>query len=249
MAFCQSFMTELYRHIGPDADVPAGDIGAGAREIGYLYGQYKRITGNAYEGVLTGKGLTYGGSLARTEATGYGLHLLHCRAMLAEERLRTWPARPSSSPAPATSPSTPAQKAQAAGRQGHLTMSDSTGSVYDRRRHRPGRSSRRSRKCKRARLTEYKDYRRQAGRRPVPRRAGASGPSPATSPCPAPPRTSWTGGRRPDQLVANGCNAVAEGANMPTTHRGHRGPPGAAASSTPPARLPTPAAWPPPPWR
>ncbi|MEA1961333.1 MAG: NADP-specific glutamate dehydrogenase, partial [Bacillota bacterium] len=72
MKFCQSFMTELYRHIGPDTDVPAGDIGVGGREIGYLYGQYKRIK-NAYEGVLTGKGLTWGGSLARTEATGYGL--------------------------------------------------------------------------------------------------------------------------------------------------------------------------------
>ena len=72
MKFCQSFMTELYRHIGADTDVPAGDIGVGGREIGYLYGQYKRLTG-LYEGVLTGKGLTYGGSLARTEATGYGL--------------------------------------------------------------------------------------------------------------------------------------------------------------------------------
>ncbi len=72
MAFCQSFMTELYRHIGQDTDVPAGDIGTGAREIGYMYGQYKRLTG-LYEGVLTGKGLTYGGSLARKEATGYGL--------------------------------------------------------------------------------------------------------------------------------------------------------------------------------
>nr|HML48772.1 NADP-specific glutamate dehydrogenase [Clostridia bacterium] len=72
MHFCQSFMTELYRHIGADSDVPAGDIGVGGREIGYLYGQYKRITG-LYEGVLTGKGLSYGGSLVRTEATGYGL--------------------------------------------------------------------------------------------------------------------------------------------------------------------------------
>ena len=72
MRFCQSFMTELYRHIGPDTDVPAGDIGVGAREIGYLYGQYKRLTGE-YCGVLTGKGLSYGGSLARTEATGFGL--------------------------------------------------------------------------------------------------------------------------------------------------------------------------------
>ncbi|HWS44207.1 MAG TPA: NADP-specific glutamate dehydrogenase [Pseudoflavonifractor sp.] len=72
MRFCQSFMTELYRHIGPDTDVPAGDIGVGGREIGYLYGQYKRITGE-YSGILTGKGLTYGGSLARTQATGYGV--------------------------------------------------------------------------------------------------------------------------------------------------------------------------------
>ena len=72
MRFCQSFMTELYRHIGPDKDVPAGDIGVGGREIGFLFGQYKRLQ-NEYSGVLTGKGLTYGGSLARTQATGYGL--------------------------------------------------------------------------------------------------------------------------------------------------------------------------------
>ena len=72
MRFCQSFMTELYRHIGADTDVPAGDIGVGGREIGYMFGQYKRIR-NEYSGVLTGKGLTFGGSLARTEATGYGL--------------------------------------------------------------------------------------------------------------------------------------------------------------------------------
>ena len=80
MAFCQSFMTELYRHIGADTDVPAGDIGVGAREVGFLFGQYKRLS-NLYEGVLTGKGLTFGGSLARTEATGYGL-LYFTNAML-----------------------------------------------------------------------------------------------------------------------------------------------------------------------
>ena len=72
MRFCQSFMTELCKHIGADTDVPAGDIGTGAREIGYMFGQYKRIR-NEFTGVLTGKGLSYGGSLARTEATGYGL--------------------------------------------------------------------------------------------------------------------------------------------------------------------------------
>ena len=77
MSFCQSFMTELSRHIGADTDVPAGDIGTGGREIGYMYGQYKRLR-NVYEGVLTGKGLSFGGSLARTEATGYGLlYLTH----------------------------------------------------------------------------------------------------------------------------------------------------------------------------
>ncbi|MDN5299474.1 MAG: glutamate dehydrogenase [Clostridiales bacterium] len=73
MRFCQSFMTELYRHIGPDVDVPAGDIGVGGREIGYLYGQYRRIRGRFENSVLTGKGLAYGGSLVRTQATGYGL--------------------------------------------------------------------------------------------------------------------------------------------------------------------------------
>ena len=82
MAFCQSFMDELYRHIGADTDVPAGDIGVGGREIGYLYGEYKRLTGR-YEGVLTGKGLSYGGSLARTQATGYGL-IYFLEAMLKE---------------------------------------------------------------------------------------------------------------------------------------------------------------------
>ena len=83
--FCQSFMTELYRHIGADVDVPAGDIGVGGREIGFLYGQYKRITG-LYEGVLTGKGLTYGGSLGRTPATGYGLCYLVKAMMDANNR-------------------------------------------------------------------------------------------------------------------------------------------------------------------
>ena len=103
MAFCQSFMTELYRHIGADVDVPAGDIGVGAREIGYLYGQYKRITGK-YEGVLTGKGLTYGGSLARTgpPATASSTSPARC----SPKRAWTLRARRSSSPAPATSPST-----------------------------------------------------------------------------------------------------------------------------------------------
>ena len=116
MAFCQSFMTELYKYIGADMDVPAGDIGTGAREIGYLYGQYKRLT-NRYEGVLTGKGLSYGGSLARTEATGYGLLYL-TEAMLAANGHEILRARRSRFPAPATSPSTPCEKAEQLGAQG-----------------------------------------------------------------------------------------------------------------------------------
>ena len=86
MAFCQSFMTELSKYIGADQDVPAGDIGVGGREIGYLYGQYKRVTG-LYEGVLTGKGLTWGGSLVRTQATGYGLCIYILDAMLKDHSM------------------------------------------------------------------------------------------------------------------------------------------------------------------
>ena len=87
MRFCQSFMSELFRHIGPDTDVPAGDIGVGAREVGFLYGQYKKLT-NSFTGVLTGKGLSYGGSLARKEATGYGLVYFTTRML--ESRGTDW---------------------------------------------------------------------------------------------------------------------------------------------------------------
>ncbi len=99
MPFCQSFMTELYRHIGPDTDVPAGDIGTGGREIGFMYGQYKRIR-DEYSGILTGKGIPFGGSLARTEATGYGL-CYFTKELLADAG-KTLRASAWSSPAPAT---------------------------------------------------------------------------------------------------------------------------------------------------
>ena len=108
MRFCQSFITELSKHIGQFTDVPAGDIGVGGREIGFMYGQYKRLR-NEFTGVLTGKGLSYGGSLARTEATGYGL----CYYMKRNARLRRVPrlrARRSPSPARATWQSTPARR-------------------------------------------------------------------------------------------------------------------------------------------
>ena len=127
MAFCQSFMTELYRHIGADTDVPAGDIGVGGREIGYMYGQYKRIR-NQYEGVLTGKGLTYGGSLARTEATGYGL------LYLTEEMLKCNGKDIAGKTIAISGAGNVAiyaiQKAQQLGAR-PVTCSDSTGWIYD----------------------------------------------------------------------------------------------------------------------
>ena len=127
MKFCQSFMTELSKHIGADTDVPAGDIGTGAREIGYMFGQYKRLR-NVYEGVLTGKGLTYGGSLARTEATGYGL------LYLTQELLKLNGIDIAGKTAVVSGAGNVAiyaiQKAQQLGVK-VLTCSDSTGWVYD----------------------------------------------------------------------------------------------------------------------
>mgnify|MGYP000237739429 CR=1 FL=1 len=109
MAFCQSFMTELFRHIGPNTDVPAGDLGVGGREVAYMFGQYKRLK-NEWTGVLTGKGLTFGGSLARTEATGYGL------VYFVDEYLKSTgdslEARRSSSTAPATLLSMPFRRSR-----------------------------------------------------------------------------------------------------------------------------------------
>ena len=127
MAFCQSFMTELCKYIGADTDVPAGDIGTGAREIGYMFGQYKRIRG-VYEGVLTGKGLSYGGSLARTEATGYGLlYLTEELLKLNGKELKGMTVAVSGSGNVAIYAT---QKAQELGAK-VVTVSDSTGWVYD----------------------------------------------------------------------------------------------------------------------
>ena len=126
MAFCQSFMTELCKYIGADVDVPAGDIGTGAREIGFMFGQYKRIRGT-YEGVLTGKGLSYGGSLARTEATGYGLlyiteELMKCHNEMEGKTIAVSGAGNVAIYA--------IQKAQQLGAK-VVTCSDSTGWIYD----------------------------------------------------------------------------------------------------------------------
>ena len=127
MAFCQSFMNELYRHIGQDQDVPAGDIGVGGREVGYLYGQYKRLT-KQYEGVLTGKGLTFGGSLARTEATGYGL-LYFAQEML-KANGETFEGKTVTVSGSGNVATYAIQKAQQLGAN-VVTASDSTGWVYD----------------------------------------------------------------------------------------------------------------------
>ena len=128
MRFCQSFMTELYRYVGADVDVPAGDIGVGAREVGYLYGQYKRLT-TLYHGVFTGKGLSYGGSLGRTQATGYGL-LYFLEEMLKDygQSLKGKTAVISGSGNVAIYA---AEKAQQLGAL-VVAMSDSNGYIYDR---------------------------------------------------------------------------------------------------------------------
>ena len=207
MAFCQSFMTELCKYIGADTDVPAGDIGTGAREIGYMFGQYKRIR-NVFEGVLTGKGLTYGGSLARTEATGYGLLYL-TDAMLKRNGIdikgKTVLVSGAGNVAIYAT-----QKAQQLGAK-VVTVSDSTGWVYD-----PDgidvEALKEIKEVKRARLTEYKKYRPNSeyheGKGVWTVKADIA------LPCATQNELDLDDAKA---LVANGVIAVAEGANMPTT--------------------------------
>ncbi|MGN0203286.1 MAG: NADP-specific glutamate dehydrogenase [Coprococcus sp.] len=207
MAFCQSFMTELYRHVGADTDVPAGDIGVGGREIGYLYGQYKRIR-NVSEGVLTGKGLPYGGSLARTEATGYGL------VYLVEELLKCKNDSIEGKTVAVSGAGNVAiyaiQKAQQLGAK-VVTCSDSTGWVYD-----PEgidvEALKEIKEIQRARLTEYKKYRPQSEYHEG--RGVWQIPVDIALPCATQNELLIEDAK---QLVANGCKVVAEGANMPTT--------------------------------
>lgn len=207
MRFCQSFMTELCKHIGADTDVPAGDIGTGAREIGYMFGQYKRIRG-LYEGVLTGKGLSYGGSLARTEATGYGLlYLTQEMLKMNGHQLAGKTVCVSGSGNVATYA---IQKAQQLGAK-VVTASDSTGWVYD-----PEgidvEALKEIKEVNRARLTEYKKYRPNSeyheGRGVWAIKCDVA------LPCATQNELLLEDAK---QLVANGCIAVAEGANMPTT--------------------------------
>lgn len=207
MMFCQSFMTELCKVIGADTDVPAGDIGTGAREIGYMFGQYKRIRGT-YEGVLTGKGLSYGGSLARTEATGYGLlyfteEMLKCNGI--DIKGKTVCVSGSGNVAIYA-----VEKAEMLGAN-VVTVSDSTGWIYDK----DGIDVallKEIKEVKRARLTEY------AAARPSAEYHEGRGvwqiKCDIALPCATQNELLLDDAKT---LVENGCIAVAEGANMPTT--------------------------------
>ena len=207
MAFCQSFMTELCKHIGADTDVPAGDIGTGAREIGYMYGQYKRIR-NVYEGVLTGKGLSYGGSLARKEATGYGL------LYLTEELLKLNGIELAGKTVAISGAGNvaiyAAQKATQLGAK-VVTVSDSTGWVYDAEGIDLD-ALKEIKEVKRARLTEYTTYRPNAEYHDG--RGVWSVKVDIALPCATQNELLLEDAQA---LVANGCIAVCEGANMPTT--------------------------------
>ena len=208
MRFCQSFMTELQRHIGPDTDVPAGDIGVGAREIGYLFGQYKRIR-NEFNGVLTGKGLSYGGSLARTEATGYGL------CYFADEMLKAAGKSFQGQSVVISGSGNVAiyanQKATELGGK-VIAMSDSNGYIVDENGI-DYKVIQEIKEVKRARIKTYLDY--------VPTAKyfeGCQGiwtvPCGIALPCATQNELPLEGAKA---LVEHGCFAVAEGANMPCT--------------------------------
>ena len=207
MAFCQSFMTELCKHIGADTDVPAGDIGVGAREIGYMYGQYKRIR-NVYEGVLTGKGLTYGGSLARKQATGYGLvylvdELLKCKGDTLVGKTVTISGAGNVA-------IYACEKALQLGAK-VVTLSDSTGWIYDAN----GidlELVKDIKEVRRARLSEYVKTRPEAVYHEG--RGVWTIPCDIALPCATQNELFLEDAKA---LVANGCKVVAEGANMPTT--------------------------------
>ena len=207
MAFCKSFMTELYKYIGADVDVPAGDIGTGAREIGYMFGQYKKITG-LYEGVLTGKGLSYGGSLARKEATGYGL------LYLTEEMLKcNGKDLAGKTVCISGSGNVAIYAAEKASQLGAkvVTVSDSTGWVYDPEGIDLG-LLKEVKEVKRARLTEYAKARSSAEYHEG--RGVWTVKCDIALPCATQNELHLEDAKA---LVANGCIAVAEGANMPTT--------------------------------
>ena len=208
MRFCQSFMTELYRHIGADCDVPAGDIGTGAREIGYMFGQYKRLQ-NEFTGVLTGKGLTYGGSLARTQATGYGL------CYFTEEMLKANGKSFAGKTVVISGSGNVAiyanEKATAMGAK-VVAMSDSNGYVYDKNGIDLD-TVKRLKEVERKRIKEYVTDHPEAEYH-----EGCSGiwtiPCDIALPCAT---QNEINGESAKILAKNGCFCVSEGANMPST--------------------------------
>ena len=208
MRFCQSFMTELYRHIGPDTDVPAGDIGVGGREIGFLFGQYKRLQ-NEYTGVLTGKGIPFGGSLARTEATGYGL-CYFTKEMLADAGKSFEGQRVVISGSGNVATYANQKATQMGGKV--IAMSDSNGYIVDENGI-DYKVIQEIKEQKRDRIKTYLNY--------VPTAKYVEGsqgiwnvPCDIALPCATQNELPLAGA---EALVANGCYAVAEGANMPST--------------------------------
>ena len=210
MRFCQSFMTELFRHIGPDTDVPAGDIGTGAREIGYMFGQYKRLA-NEFTGVLTGKGLTWGGSLIRPEATGYGLiYFADSMMKAAGDSLagKTCVVSGSGNVAQFA-----VQKLQQLGAK-VVTLSDSNGFIHDP----DGIDAEKLayvmelKNVRRGRISEYATKYPTATYTPNAKPWGV--PCDCAFPCAT---QNELDGEAAKTLVANGCRLVAEGANMPST--------------------------------
>ena len=207
MNFCQSFMNELHKYIGPDRDVPAGDIGVGAREIGYLFGQYKKLNGN-YTGVLTGKGLTYGGSLVRTQATGYGL-LYFTEAML-EANGHEMAGKTVAISGAGNVAIYAAEKAMQMGAK-VVTLSDSTGWVYDAEGIDLD-AVKEIKEVRRARLSEYVKVRPNAEYHTEGHVWSVK--CDVALPCATQNELNLDDAKA---LVKNGVIAVAEGANMPTT--------------------------------
>jgi len=209
MRFCQSFMTELYRHIGPDTDVPAGDIGVGGREIGFMYGQYKRIV-NRFEGVLTGKGLNWGGSLARTEATGYGL------VYIVDEYLKSksdgFKGKKVVISGSGNVAIYAAQKAMSLGAT-VVSMSDSNGYIY----HKDGinlDTIKDLKEIKRERLSKYTDTNKDAVYNDVSKGRVWDIACDIALPCATQNELLLDDAKT---LTSNGCKIVGEGANMPTS--------------------------------
>ena len=211
MKFCQSFMTELQRHIGPDVDVPAGDIGVGAREIGYLYGQYRRIKDRYDGGVLTGKGIEYGGSLARTEATGYGL-IYFMREMLKANSNQTLQGKTVTISGSGNVAIYACQKAQMFGAK-VVAMSDSNGCIYDAN----GIDLDTIKQIKEVNRGRIKDYLNTHENARYIEKINEDSPiweikTDIALPCATQNEVTLNSAKK---LVANGVIAIGEGANMP----------------------------------